>query len=103
MASRSIWLCLRRKNRLMETAFRFGAYLGFNWQIAPRWVVGVEGDVGSAKQTTALPGHVLPTFPLTGLLNDRLSVRTAWDASARGRVGYLVTPSFLAYVTGGAA
>jgi outer membrane immunogenic protein len=76
-----------------------------NWQIAPRWVVGIEGDVGFADQATSLPG--LPFSPGIGapalFAGDSLAVRTKWDASARGRVGFLVTPATLLYVTGGAA
>jgi outer membrane immunogenic protein len=36
-------------------------------------------------------------------LSDTTSVKTTWDSSIRARLGYLVTPSFLAYVTGGPA
>jgi len=28
------------------TAFRVTAYVGFNWQFAPQWVAGIEGDGG---------------------------------------------------------
>src|SRR5262245_45284028 len=30
------------------TAFRPSPYIGFNWQFAPQWVGGIEGDVGFA-------------------------------------------------------
>jgi outer membrane immunogenic protein len=76
-----------------------------NWQIAPRWVVGIEGDVGFAGQTTSLPGLTFsPGVSADSFLaSDSFAVRTKWDASARGRVGFLVTPATLLYVTGGAA
>jgi len=32
-----------------------------------------------------------------------LALKTKWDASLRGRLGYLLTPATLAYVIGGAA
>lgn len=38
------------------TAFRVSPYLGFNWQFAPQWIVGIEGDAGFASQTTTLGG-----------------------------------------------
>jgi outer membrane immunogenic protein len=38
------------------TSFRFAPYLGYDWQIARRWVVGLEGDVGIGNQTTSLNG-----------------------------------------------
>jgi len=88
------------------TAFRVAPYVGFNWQFAPQWVVGIEGDFGFARQKTTLFGNYEPgaaVFGSSGSLNDSYSVKTGWDASLRGRIGYLVTPSFMAYVTGGAA
>jgi outer membrane immunogenic protein len=88
-----------------DTAFRFSPYLGFNWQMAPQWVIGVEGDVGIASKTTTLAGmlYPLPSGPITGRATDTLAIKTTWDASVRGRLGYLITPSVLAYVTGGGA
>ena len=86
-----------------DAKFRYGAYGGFNWQFLPRWVVGVEGDWGSAKKTTTqagfLPGFSGIFFPL--IPGDTASVRTTWDASARGRLGFLLTPSLMVYGTGG--
>jgi outer membrane immunogenic protein len=91
---------------LNDTALRINPYVGFNWQIAPQWVVGIEGDFGFADKTTTLGGMNYPFTGLesfTGRLADTFAVRTIWDASARGRVGYLVHPSVLLYGTGGAA
>jgi len=80
----------------MQSA-RLGGYLGYNWQFAPRWVVGIEGDWGSAKRITTqagfLPGFSGIFFPLVP--GDSASVRTTWDASARGRLGFLPTPSLM--------
>jgi len=90
---------------LSGTAFRGAPYLGWNWQVAPRWLVGIEGDVGFADQTTSLPGFGFsPGVPAFELAKDEsFAVRTTWDTSARGRVGFLVTPTTLAYATAGAA
>jgi outer membrane immunogenic protein len=87
------------------TALRGSPYLGVNWQIAPRWVVGIEADVGFAGQTTSLPGlSFSPGIDAQSFFaGDSFAVRTKWDASARGRVGFLATPATLLYVTGGAA
>jgi outer membrane immunogenic protein len=85
--------------------FRASPYFGYNWQFAPRWVTGVEGDVGFARQTS-----VRAAFPVPLALaevdpsgTDILTVKATWDASLRGRLGFLVTPSTLAYATGGVA
>jgi outer membrane immunogenic protein len=89
---------------LNKSSFRFGPYAGYNWQVAPHWVVGIEGDWGWANRTASLPGFPFtPGFVTSGIATDALSVKTAWDASARGRIGHLVTPAVLAYMTGGAA
>jgi outer membrane immunogenic protein len=86
------------------TSFRFAPYLGYDWQIAPRWVVGLEGDVGFGDQTTTLNGTLYPAPGLLGGLgSDFFAVKTTWDASARVRVGFLVNPEVLFYVTGGPA
>jgi outer membrane immunogenic protein len=86
------------------TAFRASPYIGFNWQFAPQWVAGIEGDAGFASQTTTL--GALPFSPAVeepGTVADHFALKTTWDASLRGRLGYLLTPATLAYVTGGAA
>jgi outer membrane immunogenic protein len=87
-----------------SSAFRASIYGGYNWQIAT-WVVGLEGDFGWAdnKKTNAgIPGLESPTvIGAPGL--DTSTVKTTWDGSFRGRIGYLVTPSVLFYGTGGVA
>ncbi len=90
---------------LTGTAFRASPYVGFNWQFAPSWVSGIEADFGFADKTVTRDGVFLPTG-LNGIdpsNTDTLSVRTSWDASLRGRLGYLATPAVLAYATGGVA
>ena len=84
-----------------STAFRISGYAGYNWQVAPVWVVGLEGDVGWANNHDTLSSRI----PGLGVLNNGsfTEVKGTWDASARARAGYLVTPTLLAYVTGGVA
>jgi outer membrane immunogenic protein len=85
--------------------FRAAPYLGYNWRLAPKWVVGLEGEVGFANQSTTLSGFLFGPNGLTALggVADKLSVKTTWDASARGRLGVLVTPTTLVYATAGGA
>jgi outer membrane immunogenic protein len=86
------------------TAFRASPYVGFNWQFAPQWIAGIEADGGFAGQTTALAGFFAsPARGNDGDPRDALALKTTWDASLRGRLGFLLTPATLAYVTGGAA
>ncbi|MGJ4888373.1 outer membrane protein [Bradyrhizobium sp. HKCCYLR20261] len=89
-----------------SVAARFGGYLGVNWQFAPSWVAGVEGDFGWAdnnKTANALPGTAGLFFgaPLVGLPAG--SVKDTWDGSLRARLGYLVAPDTLIYGSGGVA
>jgi len=82
------------------SGFRVSGYLGYNWQIA-NWVVGIEGDWGWADNEethNGIPGTHLAAFTA----NDFASIRDRWDASIRGRLGFLWTPQALLYVTGGA-
>ncbi|WP_035685306.1 outer membrane protein [Bradyrhizobium sp. Cp5.3] len=87
------------------TAARISPYVGYNWQINPKWLLGLEGDFGIANRQSSVSGRYLPGGIVggSGGLNDSYSLRTKWDASIRARVGYVVNPAFLAYLTGGAA
>jgi outer membrane immunogenic protein len=81
-----------------------GVYGGYNWQVSS-WVVGVEGDFlwGDNKKTKAgIPGANDPAVAGSPGL-DSSSIRQTWDASLRGRVGVLVSPSILLFGTGGVA
>ena len=84
------------------TAFRASPYIGFNWQFAPRWILGAEGDFGFADQTTTMAGFTFSSiFGSTDRTAEGLAVNSKWDASLRGRGGFLISPATLAYVTGG--
>jgi outer membrane immunogenic protein len=84
--------------------FLGGVQGGYNWQLSPSWVGGVEGDFSWTRMdssfttlgvfTSGFPNTTQPTT-WTRDLN--------WLASARARLGFLVTPSLLLYGTGGGA
>jgi outer membrane immunogenic protein len=86
---------------LSSTAFRVSGYAGYNWQISPAWLWGVEADIGWAdnkdKESSRIPG--------LGVLDagSFAEVSGSWDASVRLRGGMLLTPILLGYVTGGVA
>jgi outer membrane immunogenic protein len=90
---------------------RGGAYGGWNYQITPDYVVGVEGNFGWAHETAVLHGSAYPTnllfgspsLPFGATPEDSFRVTTDWDGSLALRVGRLLTPSTLLYVSGGAA
>jgi len=69
-----------------------GGTVGYNWQWASPWVLGVEGDIdwsniGGTSNAPGCPG---------------CTVQNNWLGTARGRAGYAFG-GFLPYVTGGLA
>ncbi len=88
-----------------STAARLGGYLGYNWQVAPTWLVGLEADIAwgnNSKTETGIPGTIAAAAALAAT-GDSASVKEKWDGSLRARLGYLVTPTWLIYATGGVA
>ena len=83
----------------------FGIHLGYNWQLAPSWVVGVEGDwTGTGLRgfqsgpVTAGPGAI--AVGTSGASHMQRDVN--WLASVRGRLGYTWANNMV-YATGGVA
>jgi outer membrane immunogenic protein len=106
-----------------------GGQIGYNWQKS-NWVFGLEADIqgsgqkgsgnavcpgGPAGSTTTTAaavngactvGHIgdtapfnVPGLPVTSSLTEKLE----WFGTVRGRIGPTITPTILAYVTGGLA
>src|SRR6266849_2004296 len=83
--------------------FTGGGQIGYNWQASSAVVVGLEADFeyfGLKGSVTSGAGY--PCCAPTGFSINQ-SVKTDWLATFRARLGYLVTPSTLIYVTGGGA
>ena len=97
-----------------------GTFVGYDWQIARRWVTGLEADVdigNSSMSRGGIPGaygngaaSITPPPPAFAFLPgieaegaDSSTVKFGWDGSVRARFGYLSTPNVLAYGTGGVA
>jgi opacity protein-like surface antigen len=91
-----------------------GLFVGYDWQIARRWVTGVEADIAfgdSSMSRGGIPGtfgngssatsFLLPGIEAAQL--DSTTVKFGWDSSIRARLGYLSTPNLLVYGTGGVA
>jgi outer membrane immunogenic protein len=79
-----------------------GFTAGYNWQVNNA-VFGIEGDInyfgfkGGATGTALYPCCA----PFSFTVNS--SVSADWLATIRGRIGFLATPNWLIYATGGAA
>ena len=77
-----------------------GGQIGCNWQ-SGHMVLGIEGDADAQrwKRSEVLAGGVLPALFVPG---DTFDLRSDWQASVRGRIGYAWDRTLL-YVTGGVA
>jgi outer membrane immunogenic protein len=89
-----------------------GAQVGYNWQTATNFVLGVEADIQGADikgsvgcilacntNTTTIPRFA--GFPVV-FSNDSYSQKLDWFGTVRGRVGYANGPTMV-YLTGGLA
>ena len=76
---------------LSGTAGLFGFNVGYNWQVAPNWVIGVEADLSwtGLDDSSSTNG-----FTVSSKLN--------WLGTLRGRIGYAFD-RILIYGTGGLA
>jgi len=89
----------------------FGGQIGYNWQVNPKWVLGLEADgqwtnergrsndfLGSIRLPT--PGNDFNILTTASISNE---TKLPWFATFRGRAGFLADPSLLLYGTGGLA
>jgi outer membrane immunogenic protein len=79
-----------------------GGQIGYNWQVSPLWVVGLESDgqySGYKGRSSVMP---TPTGPLVPFATS-VEQHSDWYGTFRGRAGILATPSVLLYGTGGVA
>lgn len=94
-----------QSNSLHDVGFLAGGEIGYNWQVDPNWMLGVEGDwdwlrtsYNFCRQTN------INSLPCTDndLGFETIGSQTNWLATARARVG--VTMGWImVYGTGGAA
>jgi outer membrane immunogenic protein len=77
-----------------------GGQFGFNWQIR-NWVVGLEADAQASSANAS--SRVNVNVPGFTSYSATQSIKETAFGTVRGRVGMLVTPTFLAYATGGFA
>jgi len=89
---------------LNTSALVGGVHGGYNWQFAPVFVAGIEGDWSwTTANTTFIQSWVSTiTGPRPAALTH-MNIVDNWLASIRGRIGYLITPVTLVYFTGGGA
>jgi outer membrane immunogenic protein len=94
------FICTLPSEDFKKGGFVGGGHIGYNWQLGPSFLLGVEADFNwgsfKAKDTTCTG----PCFEFS----ERLSTSSKIDyfGTIRGRAG-LISGNALAYVTGGAA
>jgi outer membrane immunogenic protein len=96
-----------------------GGQVGYNWQFN-NWVVGIEADFqgsGQKGSSTVACASAICSAPCPGPIcgqkkydpvgggpvTESLTEKLTWFGTVRGRFGVTVTPTVLAYVTGGLA
>jgi outer membrane immunogenic protein len=94
---------LNQTRGLDSTGFIGGVHVGYNWQVSPSWVIGLEADISwaDASDSATAPNINLVNAVIAGGFNFGRDLN--WLGTVRGRVGALVTPTALVYVTGGVA
>ncbi len=92
-----------------------GLQAGYNWRVSPQWLFGVEVDAqitGEKRTLSWIDPELPPTVPqqvfdFVPRPGGPATLTSTWDfpwfATLRGRVGYLPSPNWLLYVTGGLA
>jgi outer membrane immunogenic protein len=86
-------------------SFAGGLQAGYDWQFAATWVAGIEGDWSwaDARGSINQPWTLYPSGVLVPGSFTSMSSTLDWMSSIRVRLGYLVTPTLLAYGTAGVA
>lgn len=86
-----------------STDFRGAGYLGYNWQVNPLWVVGLEADLGYANNEDKLNDRI-PGLGTSGSSpSSYTEIEAEQDASIRLRGGYLIRPNIMIFGTAGVA
>jgi outer membrane immunogenic protein len=90
-----------------KAAYTIGPFVGYRVQWG-NWVVGIEGDWSYKNSESSLSQSSAASIAVTGsnyVRTDQFagSVKQKSDSTIRARVGTLVTPWSLLYVTGGVA
>lgn len=96
-----------------------GGQVGYNFQVSPRWVVGLEADIQASGErgsktfvdqfSTPLcvaqnpAGTCIAIVPLNGTGVTSYEAKIGWFGTVRGRAGMLLTDQTLLYATGGLA
>jgi outer membrane immunogenic protein len=95
---------------LKLNGLNYGGQIGYNWQFAPTWVLGIEADLQAARQKNSnrftdsfsLSDHQDNSSFLDGTIVTDHEAKISWFGTVRGRLGYAFNDVLL-YGTGGLA
>jgi outer membrane immunogenic protein len=73
-----------------------GGQAGYNWQLGGSWIAGFETDIQAGR----IKGSGLYAVPGESFAREH---SLDWFGTIRGRLGFLATPNWLIYGTGGLA
>jgi outer membrane immunogenic protein len=102
-------------NREYPDGFIGGGQIGYNWQLSPIWVVGLEADFQGAleKDSNTLtsnftgpisPPGAIPVRTITGSTVLDYQTKIDWFGTVRARIGYVWgNGEVMSYVTAGLA
>jgi outer membrane immunogenic protein len=116
-ASGSTTIGFAGSDREYPSGFIGGGQIGYNWQLSPIWVVGLETDFqGAVERDTggALTNNfnelikgTPPILFVTGVLGSTVldyQTKIDWFGTVRGRIGYIWgNGNVMSYLTGGFA
>lgn len=88
--------------RLDRDGFIGGGQIGYNWQLTPNWVFGLETDISYVDIRRDENVVTAPLAPGVGSLNNTFRTRMDYFGTVRGRIGYAFDRT-LVYATGGLA
>jgi outer membrane immunogenic protein len=105
-----------QSDTLEPSGFIGGGQIGYNWQLSPIWVAGLEADIQGADEkdsaslnrpfsvTESIVPLLAPAITATGTSVLNYTAKIDWFGTVRGRIGYLWgNGAVLTYVTGGLA
>ena len=90
---------------IAQGGFIGGGQVGYNYQYAQSFLVGFEADMQGAGISGQGSLNGWAPYDNEGgyLSNSIIQAGISWMGTARGRLGYLVTPTVMMYATGGLA
>lgn len=76
-----------------------GGQIGYDWQVAPTWVVGLVADIDAAGMRKSASATVTPPGFVNTIQTN--SAQINWLGTFRGKLGVTASSNWLLYATGG--